>query len=163
MNFADIIVMSCICPFGACLGLVIWRFIQVHWQLTSKQILLIVLLCIFSIPVYGIIGFSGYIGFVYPVEMFIVSTLYGTLLGPVQSATRTCFCDIIPPGQESEFFGIFEITDKGSSWMGPLVCGVFFELTGSMRFSFFYILGVGLIGIWLTLSTDFVEGSEACR
>lgn len=49
------------------------------------------------------------------------------------------------------------------SWMGPLICGILYEITGTMRTAFFYILFVGGIGFVLTLKTDFTEGAEACR
>ena len=46
-----------------------------------------------------------------------------------------------PLGAESEFFAFFELTDKGTSWLGPLVLafmteGFFFcGLQGSMIFT----------------------------
>ena len=41
------------------------------------------------------------------------------MIGAVQSYSRTMFCDLLIPGKEAEFFALFEITDKGSSWLGP--------------------------------------------
>jgi UMF1 family MFS transporter len=33
------------------------------------------------------------------------------------------FADLTPKHYEASFFSIFAITDKGSSWIGPIVCG----------------------------------------
>ena len=51
---------------------------------------------------------------------------------------------IIPVGRESEFFALFEITDKGTAWLGPLILSVVFNTTGSFQnffinCTFFYI------------------------
>ena len=49
---------------------------------------------------YGICGYSGVIGLVYPVELLGLIFLYGFVLGAIQSYSRTCFVDVVPPGQE---------------------------------------------------------------
>ena len=38
-----------------------------------------------------------------------------------QAFGRAVFSELIPKGHESDMFALFEITDKGSSWMGPLI------------------------------------------
>jgi UMF1 family MFS transporter len=37
------------------------------------------------------------------------------------------FSDLVIPGKEAEFFALYEITDKGSSWLGPLAVGEIFR------------------------------------
>jgi UMF1 family MFS transporter len=92
-----------------------------------------------SIPVYGIIGFSGTIGIVNSWEIYLVGFAYGLNLGAVQSFTRTVFSDLIPPGREAEFFSLYEITDKGSSWMGPLIVGMIYSATDNLRYGYVYL------------------------
>ena len=145
------------------MGVLLWNKFQVRLGMTSKQMVLASLGCMMIVPIWGLIGFSQVVGFVYPVEIFAFATVYGSLLGPIQSATRTCFCSVIPPGQESEFFGVYEITDKGSGWLGPLVAGLMYEATGTLRTGFTYILFMGCIGWYLVYITDFEEGADACR
>lgn len=41
---------------------------------------------------------------------------------------------------QGEFFSLFEITDKGSSWMGPIAVGLIQQVTGSIRYGIFYVL-----------------------
>ena len=47
--------------------------------------------------------------------------------------------------------------------MGPLICGVLYEITGTMRTAFFYIFGVCATGLVMVYVTDFGEGADACR
>lgn len=51
-------------------------------------------------------------GLVSKLEMYVFAVIFGITLGPTQSYARVLFAELIPPGQESEFFGIYEITDK---------------------------------------------------
>ena len=46
---------------------------------------------------------------------------YGFFLGPLMAFSRALFIDLIPLGQEATFFCLYGISDKGSSWVGPLV------------------------------------------
>lgn len=138
---------------------------------TAKQMLVLSLCILTFIPCYGFFGFlkdSGIweecpIGLVQKTEMYFLAIVFGSVLGPVQSYARTFFTDLIPPGQEAEYFGVFEISDRGSSWMGPLICGGLYELTGSMRHAMFYLLLVNSVGLFLVLKTDPVKGSDDCR
>ena len=36
-------------------------------------------------------------------------------------------------GKEAEYFGFYEISDRGTSWLGPLAFGLTYQLTGSYR------------------------------
>lgn len=51
-------------------------------------------------------------------EAYLFAAVHGLIIGAVQSYSRTIFCDLLIPGKEAEFFALYEITDKGSSWLG---------------------------------------------
>jgi UMF1 family MFS transporter len=40
---------------------------------------------------------------------------------------------MIPEGRESAFFGIYAISDRGTSWIGPFIFGLVAQLTDSYR------------------------------
>jgi UMF1 family MFS transporter len=40
---------------------------------------------------------------------------------------------MIPAGRESAFFGIYAISERGTSWIGPIVFGLVAQLTDSYR------------------------------
>jgi len=81
------------------------------------------LLFIGVLPLYAIIGISDSIswGLKTSGEIFIFGTVYGLMIGAVQSFSRSLFSSMIPSGFECTFFGLYEVTDKGSSWIAPLI------------------------------------------
>ena len=84
--------------------------------------LLIHLLLMSIIPLLAIPGlFNDKFGLVNIWEMYYLGALYGLNIGSVQSYSRSMFTLMIPKKRESQFFGLYEITDKGSSWIGPLM------------------------------------------
>jgi MFS transporter, UMF1 family len=59
---------------------------------------------------------------------------------------------MIPAGKEAEYFGLYEISDKGSALLGALVIGVALDVTGSYRLAilslvFFFALGFVLLAM----------------
>ena len=65
------------------------------------------------------------------------------------------FCDdlfeqMIPNGKEAEFFSFYEISERGTSWIGPLVFGLANQMFGNLRIAilsliFFFIMGLILL------------------
>src|SRR5258707_3082458 len=84
---------------------------------------------------------------------FILCAVVAIVLGGSQALSRSLFSLMIPKGREGEYFGLYEISDKGTSWLGPLLFGVAFQATGNYRvaivslISFFVIGFVGLLAI----------------
>jgi UMF1 family MFS transporter len=63
---------------------------------------------------------------------------------------------MIPAGREAAFFGLYEVSERGTSWMGPLLFSVVIARTGSYRQAllslvFFFVLGLILLA---TTNTD---------
>ncbi len=171
MQTIELIILSAEAPFMGAVGMRIFRYWQVKYGYSSKQMLVRGLYIMSSIPVYGFLGMLrtwGWwaecpVGLVQKNEMYFLCIAFGIVLGPTQSYARTFFTDLIPPGQEAEYFGVFEISDRGSSWMGPLICGLLYENLGSLRYAMFYLLFVNLAGLYMVVKTDDMKGSEDCR
>lgn len=66
----------------------------------------------------------------------------------------------MPPGLESEFFGLYEITDKGSAWIGPLVIGLIRSATGNLRNGFYFLGAFLLIPAIVFYSIDEHKGKK---
>jgi UMF1 family MFS transporter len=77
----------------------------------------------------------GYIYFlVYSAtQFFIMAAIVALVMGGSQALSRSLFSQMIPKGKEAEYFSIYEISDKGTSWLGPLVFGLVLQATGSYR------------------------------
>lgn len=133
--YEKLIIAVLISPVASVAGNYFFYYLQRWARLSSKAILIIQLGLMGLIPVYGTMGiFTTKIGMHNQWEIYAFSTVYGFLIGSVQSYSRVIFSELIPPGDESEFFSLYAITDKGSSWLGPLVQSLMYNLTGNSRF-----------------------------
>jgi UMF1 family MFS transporter len=85
-----------------------------------------------------------------PVWFFALAAGIGLVLGGSQALSRSLFSHLIPPGKEAEYFSAYEMSDRGMSWLGPLLFGVTYQLTGSYRDAIislvtFFVLGFALL------------------
>ncbi|MET9698699.1 MFS transporter [Streptomyces sp. NPDC006529] len=68
-----------------------------------------------------------------PVWFFALASMIGLVLGGSQALSRSLFSHLVPAGKEAEYFSAYEMSDRGLSWVGPLVFGLTYQLTGSYR------------------------------
>lgn len=85
-----------------------------------------------------------------PVWFFALAAGIGLVLGGSQALSRSLFSHLVPPGKEAEYFAAYELSDRGMSWLGPLLFGLTFQLTGSYRSAIislviFFVLGFILL------------------
>ncbi|GAB1334475.1 MFS transporter [Streptomyces sp. E-15] len=85
-----------------------------------------------------------------PVWFFVLAAGIGLVLGGSQALSRSLFSHLVPPGKEAEYFAAYEVSDRGMSWLGPLLFGVTYQLTGSYRSAIvslvaFFVLGFALL------------------
>ena len=57
---------------------------------------------------------------------------------------------MIPKGQEAEYFSFYEVSERGTSWLGPLLFGLALQFTGSYRIAMlslmiFFVAGMALL------------------
>ncbi len=50
--------------------------------------------------------------------------MIGLVVGPAQAASRTLVVRLAPPGRITQFFGLFALSGKVTSFMGPLLVAV---------------------------------------
>lgn len=68
-----------------------------------------------------------------PGWFYALAAAIGLVLGGSQALSRSLFSHLVPHGKEAEYFSAYEMSDRGLSWLGPLVFGLTFQLTGSYR------------------------------
>jgi MFS transporter, UMF1 family len=91
-------------------------------------------------------------------QFFALAALIGLVLGGSQALSRSLYSQLIPRGKEAEYFGLYEISERGTSWLGALVFGLVFQLTGSYRNAIFSLVGFFLLGFLLLLRVDVRRG-----
>jgi len=83
-------------------------------------------------------------------QFFIMGGVIAIVLGGSQALSRSLFSQMIPAGQEAEYFSLYEVSERGTSWLGPLVFGLALQLTGSYRIAIlsiaiFFAIGIGVL------------------
>src|SRR5690349_5023091 len=86
-------------------------------------------------------------------EAWVMAGIIAIVLGGSQALSRSLYARMIPEGKEASFFGLYEVSERGTSWMGPLLFSIVIARTGSYRLAllsliFFFV--VGLIVLWTT-------------
>ncbi|MGH9946262.1 MAG: MFS transporter [Pyrinomonadaceae bacterium] len=79
-------------------------------------------------------------------QAMVMAVFIGLVLGSAQALSRSLYSQMIPKDRDSAFFGLYEISEKGTSWLGNLVFAVVVGITGSYRQAilaiiFFFIIG----------------------
>jgi UMF1 family MFS transporter len=72
---------------------------------------------------------------------------------------------MIPGGQEAAYFSLYEIGERGTSWLGPLLFGLTLQLTSSYRNALaslviFFALGFVLLAMVDVRRAIFEAGNE---
>lgn len=84
-----------------------------------------------------------------PVWFFVLASGIGLVLGGSQALSRSLFSHLVPPGKEAEYFSAYEMSDRGMSWLGPLLFGITYQLTGSYRDAIISLVAFFVIGFVL--------------
>jgi UMF1 family MFS transporter len=101
------------------------------------------------------VGVLGY-AFVLPAgrvrPFYVLAFLIGLVLGGTQALSRSLFSHMVPAGREAEYFSAYEISDRGTSWLGALLFGIAVQVTGSYRVAIlslvtFFVLGFVLLWV----------------
>jgi UMF1 family MFS transporter len=77
-----------------------------------------------------------------------------TVQGGSQALSRSLYSLMIPGGREAAFFSLYEISERGTSWLGPLIFGAVAGATGSYRQAILSLILLIVGGIVLLVATD---------
>jgi UMF1 family MFS transporter len=87
-----------------------------------------------------------------PVGFMLLGSLIGIVLGGSQALSRSLFSQLIPHGREAEYFGLYEISSDGTSWLGPLLFGLAYQATHEYRVAIVSLLVFFIVGFVLLLA-----------
>ena len=87
-------------------------------------------------------------------QFFVVAAVVALVLGGTQALSRSLFSLMIPKGREAEYFGVYEISDKGTSWLCPLLFGLALQFTGSYRLSILSLVTFFFAGLVMLLTVN---------
>jgi MFS transporter, UMF1 family len=91
-------------------------------------------------------------------EFFVMAFIVGIVMGGSQALSRSLFSQLIPKGREAEYFSLYEISDKGTSWISPLVFGLAMEITGNYRVAILSLVIFFVGGILVLMRVNVAKG-----
>lgn len=87
-------------------------------------------------------------------QAMFMGAAIGLVLGSVQALSRSLYSQMIPVGRESAFFGLYEISEKGTAWMGQLLFAVIVGATGSFRQAILGLIVFFIVGMVILIFTN---------
>ena len=94
-------------------------------------------------------------------EAWLMAAVIAIVLGGSQALSRSLFSKMIPAGREASFFGLYEISERGTSWIGPLIFARVVATTGSYRDAILSVIVLFLSGMIVLAVTDVVAAERA--
>ncbi len=152
MGSTQLILVVLMIQFVAFLGAL--GFNKVAERIGTKQTILLslVIWCITTIYAFaGMKSMAIVLGIEQrQLEFWILAFVIALILGGSQALSRSLFAQMIPPDQEAEFYSFYEISERGTSWLGTFTFGVVNQLFNSLRLGilsviFFFIAGLILL------------------
>lgn len=138
-TLTSVILMIQFMAFG---GALLWGKLA-KWM-GAKQSILLSLVIWSGVVIYAYVGLQGEN---VTIEFFILGAFIALVMGGSQAISRSLFAQMIPDGQEAEYYSFYEISERGTSWIGPLVFGLANQIFGSLRpallsLIFFFLMGL---------------------
>ncbi|TFK68937.1 MFS general substrate transporter [Pluteus cervinus] len=171
MQPSALILIGVLTPLSGILGSLVWPMIQRTFGWSNLRVLIILVVMASFIPVYGCLGFlsvfrNGKVkfgGLTTQEEMFGLAVYFGSVYGAFQAYARAFYAELLPPGEEARWYGLFSITDKSSSFLGPLVVGLISDVTGNIRYAFFFLIFMIWVAVPILMSVNVEKGRKDAR
>ena len=120
-----VILMIQFVAFG---GALLWGKLA-KWM-GAKQSVILSLVVWSGVVIYAYFGLYGETRVT---QFFILGVFIALVMGGSQAISRSLFAQMIPKGKEAEYYSFYEISERGTSWIGPLVFGLANQMFGSLR------------------------------
>ncbi|KAF9788379.1 autophagy-related protein 22-like protein [Thelephora terrestris] len=164
MPASSLILIGVIVPTFGIIGSLAWPYFQRRLGLSNLRIVMILVVLASLAPAYGCLGFLpvfrriGFGGMNHPSEMYGLAVYFGFVYGAFQAYARAFYAELIPKGDEAKWYALYSITDKSSSFVGPLAVGLIADLTGNIRYGFFFVVLMIWLAVPILMSVDIERG-----
>ncbi|HWT82841.1 MAG TPA: MFS transporter, partial [Candidatus Methylomirabilis sp.] len=96
-------------------------------------------------------------------EFWLLGFVIALVLGGSQALSRSLFAQMIPRDQEAEFYSFYEISERGTSWLGTFLFGLVNQLFGSMRLGIVSVIVFFVIGLILLPLVNVPKAMEQAK
>ncbi len=80
------------------------------------------------------------------IGVYGIAAVIGFVLGGSQALSRSLFSQLIPRSREAEYFAFYEISERGTSWLGTLTFALTYEISGSYRVAIVILVVFFIVG-----------------
>ena len=142
LEIKDLLVLSILMNITAFIGAIIGGY--ANDKFSSKSVIIFSLL--------GLIFSSAIILFVQTKIFFLIfASINGFFIGPIQSASRVFITKSIDKNNQASGFGLFDLSGKLTSFIGPLLVSTLTYISNSQRIGFSAAIILLLIGLLILL------------
>ncbi len=136
MNFQEILTFGILINLTAGIGAAIFAWIDD--AVGAKQTIIISIIALIILGALCCIVESKNLFFIFGAGL-------GIFIGPIQSSSRSLMARLTPDNKQAEYFGLYSLSGKITTFLGPLVFGWVTILLGSQRY------GMATVIIFLTI------------
>lgn len=142
MDQSTLIIVILMIQFMAFFGALLWGKLA-NW-VGAKRSIIVSLVIWAGVVIYAYFGLKGESRVL---EFFIMGAFIALVMGGSQAISRSLYAQIIPSGKHAEYYSFYEISERGTSWIGPLLFGLMNQVFGSLRpailsLIFFFVMGL---------------------
>ena len=142
LEIKDLLVLSVLMNITAFIGAIIGGY--ANDKFSSKSVIIFALL--------GLIFSSAIILFIKTKIFFLIfASINGFFIGPIQSASRVFITKSIDENNQASGFGLFALSGKLTSFIGPLLVSTLTYISNSQRIGFSAAIILLLIGLLILL------------
>lgn len=144
--------------FVAFFGALLWG--QLAAWMGAKRAIMVSLVIWSGVVIYG---YGGLRGDTRILEFFLLGALIALVLGGSQAISRSLFAQMIPDGKEAEFYSFYEVSERGTSWTGPMIFGLVNQWLGNLRYGILALIFYFIVGMILLSLVDVRKAMEDVR
>lgn len=157
-----VILMIQFVAFGGALG-----FNWVASKLGTKQTILLSLIIWCGTTIYAFAGMKSK-ALVFGIEQrqlefWLLAFVIALILGGSQALSRSLFSLMIPKDQEAEFYSFYEISERGTSWLGTFTFGIVNQYARSLRWGIVSVIFFFLIGLVILIFVNARKAIEQAK
>jgi len=115
MSIAQLSLCILMIQFVAFIGALVFGELADRWS--HKKSILVALFIYVIVVLWAVFMKSQ-------LEFWVMGFIIGIILGGSQAASRSFYAQMVPKGEEGEFFSVYSIVGKAAAVMGPFVFGV---------------------------------------
>lgn len=133
-------------------------YIQRYWKISTKMMFGVTNVVTISISLWGMIGiWTDKFGFHNVWEFWAYNIVFGLFQAPYYAFSQTMMAELSPPGFDNMFFGLFGLSNRASSMVGPIVVQAIIDNTGNNWEGFpflFALCSVASLIIWFAVDVE---------